>query len=60
MLSRAMYEDESQMIDESEDIGTKFYSISHNYVCMSNSLELFVEDLYEGDWLLIGSYLSTV
>ena len=63
MLSRARYEDESQMIDESDDVGTKFYSISHvkgNYVCMSHPLELFLEDHYEGDWLLIGSYLSTL
>ena len=63
MLSRARYEDEPQMIDDSDDVGTKFYSISHvkgNHVCMSNSLELFLKELYEGDWLLIGSYLSTL
>ena len=27
---------------------------------MSNSLELFLKELYEGDWLLIGSCLSTL
>ena len=63
MLSRARYEDESQMIDEGNDVGSKFYSISHvksNYVCMSNPLELFLTEFYEGEWLLIGSYLSTL
>ena len=63
MLSRARYEDESQMIDEGDDVGSKFYSIFHvknNYVCMSNALELFLKEFYEGDWLLIGNYLSTL
>ena len=63
MLSRARYEDEPQMIDESEDVGTKFYSISNvkgNHVSMSNSLELFLKELYEGDLVLTKSYLSTL
>ena len=63
MLSRARYEDESEIINEGDDVGSKFYSISHvksNYVCMSNPLELFLTEFYEGDWLLIGSYLSTL
>jgi len=62
MLSRARYEDESQ-IDKGEDVGTKFYSILHcknNYVCISFALEFFKKELCEGDWILIGSYLSTL
>ncbi|MCO5604739.1 hypothetical protein L7F22_058909 [Adiantum nelumboides] len=54
MLSRARYEDEEGMIDESDDVGTKFYSIAHakhDHACISNSLESFLEEIS----LVIGS-----
>ncbi|MCO5554583.1 hypothetical protein L7F22_008113 [Adiantum nelumboides] len=48
MLSRARYEDEEGMIDESDDVGTKFYSIAHakhDHACISNSFESFLEEM---------------
>ena len=63
MLSRARYEDEEGMISDNDDVGTKFYTTAHakgDHACLSNALESFIEDMYEGDWLLISQYLSTL
>ncbi|KAL3680995.1 hypothetical protein R1sor_023951 [Riccia sorocarpa] len=57
MLSRARYDGEEEMIEESEDIGEQFYSVSEVGV---NSVVGFREDLYEGEWLSIGRYLKTL
>ena len=63
MLSRARYDDEETMIDNEEDVGTNFYSTSlakREGLCLATPLELFSEELYEGEWLHIGRYLSTL
>ena len=63
MLSKARYEDEEEMISDSDDVGTKFYTSAHakgDYACLSNVLESFSEEMYEDDWILIGRYLSTL
>ncbi|KAL3700954.1 hypothetical protein R1sor_018976 [Riccia sorocarpa] len=57
MLSRTRYDGEEEMIEESEDIGEQFYSVSEVGV---NSDVGFREDLYEGEWLDIGRYLKAL
>ncbi|KAL3682680.1 hypothetical protein R1sor_000702 [Riccia sorocarpa] len=57
MLLRARYDNEEEMVEESEDIGENFYSITEVGV---NSVVGFREDLYEGEWLNIGCYLETL
>ncbi|KAL3691330.1 hypothetical protein R1sor_004981 [Riccia sorocarpa] len=57
MLSRARYDGEEEMVEESEDIGEDFYSVTEVGV---NSVVGFREDLYEGEWLNIGRYLATL
>ncbi|KAL3697011.1 hypothetical protein R1sor_011087 [Riccia sorocarpa] len=57
MLSRARYEGEEEMVEESEDIGEQFYSVFEVGV---NSVVGFREDLYDGEWLDIGRYLETL
>lgn len=63
MLSRARYEDEENMVDEDEDVGTNFYTmalVKKEGLCLATPLEAFAEDLYEGEWLNIGRYLSSL
>ncbi|MCO5601145.1 hypothetical protein L7F22_055264 [Adiantum nelumboides] len=63
MLSRARYENEEEMVTEGDEVGTKLHSSSHakgDHMYLSNALESFLEESYEGDWLLIGQYLSTL
>ena len=63
MLSRARYEDEEEMVMVEDDVGLKFYSSSHLHAnCCSNAhaLEFSDESMHEGEWFLIGSYLSTL
>ncbi|KAL3692893.1 hypothetical protein R1sor_006544 [Riccia sorocarpa] len=57
MLSRARYDGEEEMIEDTDEVGTEFYSISH----MSGvDGDRFEEDLYEGELADIGKYLSTL
>ena len=63
MLSRARYEDEEDMVDEDEDVGTNFYTMAlmrREGLCLATPLELFLEEFYEGEWLNIGRYLSSL
>ena len=63
MLSRANYEDEEDMVVEGDNVGTKFYTTSYvqkDQCCFVSSLESFLEDMYEGEWQLIGRYLSAL
>ena len=63
MLSRARYEDEEDMVIEGDDVGTNFYTTSYverDHYCYTSSLESFFEDMYDGEWLHIGHYLSTL
>jgi hypothetical protein len=51
------------MIDEEEDIGSNFYSTSSaskEGLCLTIPLEPFLEESYEGKWIHIGRYLSTL
>ncbi|KAL3700490.1 hypothetical protein R1sor_018512 [Riccia sorocarpa] len=57
MLSRARYDGEEEMVEESEDIGEQFYSIAEIGV---NNVVGFREDLYVGEWLNVGRYLETL
>ena len=59
MLSRARYEDEEGMISDTDDEGTKFHTSAYaegDDAFMSNELESFTEEMFEGDWLLIGHF----
>jgi hypothetical protein len=56
MLSRARYEEEDKMIEDIDDVGTKFYSVSQ----LNREIRPFHEENYEGDLLDIGYYLSTL
>lgn len=59
MLSRARYDDVEEMISDSENVGTDFYSDAHatnGYECHVFALEHFVNDEYDGEWLQIGQY----
>ncbi|MCO5603611.1 hypothetical protein L7F22_057762 [Adiantum nelumboides] len=63
MLSRAKFEDEEEMLTISDDVGLKFHSSSHLHACCDTLVrvyEVFFEEIYDGDWLLIGRYLSTL
>ena len=63
MLSQARYDDEEAMIDDDEDVGSNFYSMAlarREGNCLTTPLELFSEDLYEGEWLYIGKYLRAL
>lgn len=63
MLSRARYDNEEDLIDYDEDVGTNFYSTSmtkREGMSLATSLELFSEEFYDGEWLDIGRYLSTL
>ncbi|KAL3685685.1 hypothetical protein R1sor_003707 [Riccia sorocarpa] len=54
MLSRARYDGEDEMIEDDDDLGMEFCSISHLRE------DGFREELYEGDLLEIGWYLHTL
>ncbi|KAL3695519.1 hypothetical protein R1sor_009595 [Riccia sorocarpa] len=54
MLSRARYDGEDEMIEDDDDLGMEFYSISHLRE------DGFMEELYESDLLDIGWYLHTL
>ena len=63
MLSRARYDDEEDMVDDEENVGTDFYSTSfarREGLCLATPLEIFLEEMYDGEWLYIGRYLSTL
>ncbi|KAL3679494.1 hypothetical protein R1sor_022450 [Riccia sorocarpa] len=57
MLSRVRYEGEEDMIEDTDDIGRKFYSVSQ----VEGDVEVvFREELYEGEWLDLGRYLESL
>ena len=62
MLSRARFEDESDMISEDEDVALDFFKtaqLSAEDKDMT-TLHTFNENEYEGEWLLIGRFLRTM
>lgn len=63
MLSRTRCDNEEDMMDSKEDVGTNFYSMAlgrQEGVCLDTHLESFLEELYEGEWLYIERYLGTL
>jgi hypothetical protein len=63
MLSCAIFNGKEDMVDEEEDVGSNFYSISlasKEGLCLATLLEPFLEVSYEGEWLHVGRYLSTL
>ena len=62
MLSRARFEDESDMISEDEDIALDFFKtarLSAEDKGMT-TLHTFNENEYEGEWLLISGFSRTM
>ncbi|KAL2643032.1 hypothetical protein R1flu_010619 [Riccia fluitans] len=55
MLSRARYDGEEDMVEDVDDVGEEFFSIS---LLRKDSEDAFKQDLYDGEWLEIGRYLS--
>lgn len=63
MLSWARYDNEESIIDDEEDVDTNLYSASFTRregLCLATLLELFSKKLYDGEWLHLGKYLSTL
>ena len=58
MLSRARFEDEEDLIEDIDDVGTTFYSMAQKGE--GEYPRPFEASLYEGEWLDIGYYLSTL
>ncbi|KAL3686784.1 hypothetical protein R1sor_013093 [Riccia sorocarpa] len=57
MLSRARYDGEEELVDDTDDIGTEFYSIAQ---VGGETEAVFREELYEGEWLDLGRYLGSL
>jgi hypothetical protein len=62
MLSRIRYDNEEDMIHE-ENIGINYFTDSMSRkerLCFEISLQLFYEELYDGEWLHIVKYLKNL
>ena len=57
MLLRARFEDEEEMVLTSDDAGLKFFTSSN---LRAKVFEVFHDEVYEDEWLMIGCYLSTL
>ena len=63
MLLRARFNNKEEMISSDEDIGLTFYKSSQkraNVTAIGQVFAMFLENDYDGEWLLIGRYLSTL
>ena len=62
MLSRARFEDESDMISENEDVALDFFKTAQLSAEDKDmrTLHTFNENEFEGEWLLIGRFLRTL
>ena len=63
MLLKARFNDKEEMISLDEDIGFTFYKSSKKRVNVNAIVQvfsMFLEHNYDGEWLLIGRYLSTL
>ena len=62
MLSRARFEDESDMISEDEDVALDFFKMAQLSAEDKDmtTLHTFNENEYEREWLLIGRFLRTM
>mgnify|MGYP000273496517 CR=1 FL=1 len=62
MLSRVRFDDVDDMVSEDEEVGVDFFEsarISANK-WSTPALNEFSKDDYDGEWLLIGRFLSTM
>ena len=63
MLSRARFDNEEELILAEEDVGLSFYKSSQMHANVDSIAQVFAafsEDDYDGEWLLVGRYLSTL
>lgn len=63
MLLHARYDVEKDMVNDNENIGTNVYSTALTRlekVCLVISLKKFSKELYEGEWIQIGKFLSSL
>jgi hypothetical protein len=62
MLSRASFDDENGMVSKDEDVGVDFFEAAHLTTerASTPTLNEFEESDYDGEWLLIGSFLKTM
>ena len=61
MLSRARYENEEEMMMDENGIGMKVFSSSHLHAKggpLVHVFEVLWEAKYDGEWFMIGRYLS--
>ena len=60
MPSRARFEGDDDMVSEDEEVGVDFFESTQLTVneWSTPALHRFNEDDYEGEWLLIGRFLS--
>ena len=62
MLSRALFDNEDNMVSEDEEIDVGFFESARLRANRYNTpaLNELMENDYEGEWLLIGRFLSTM
>ena len=63
MLSRARFDDEEELILAVEVVDLSFYKSSQMHANVDLIVQVFAvfsEDDYDGEWLLVGRYLSTL
>ena len=63
MLSRARFDDDKELILAEEDVGLSFFKSSQMHANVDLIVQVFAvfsEDDYDGEWLHIGRYLSTL
>ena len=63
LLLRARFNDKEEMISSDEDIGLTFYKSSQKQANVNAIIQvfaLFLENYYDGEWLLTGCYVSTL
>ena len=62
MLSRARFENESDMVSEDEDVTLDFFKMARLSAEDKDkqTLHAFNENEYEGEWLLIVGFLRTM
>ena len=62
IMLRPRFEGENNMVSEDEEVGVDFFESAQLSANGRSTLALhaFNEDDYEGEWLLIGRFLSTM
>ena len=62
MLSQVRFNDEEELILVEEDVGLSFYKSSQIHANVDSIVQVFAvfsEKDFDGEWLLVGRYLST-